>query len=229
MNRTTPSLASPRPAGFPPPPKPGPGFFFPRLPRALASLALAAAAALAQPHHERHEHEGYHSPYWVYDNRYHHSHYYPAVGYEVTVLPTGFLTLNFHGGRFFFQGGVWFRSAGPGYVVVRPPVGIAVPALPPAYTVVYAGGVPYYYANEIYYTALPGGAGYSVVAPPAGAEPTTAVSPAPPPPPAGGAVPGPGTQPQAGVWYYCESARGYYPYVQECREGWKAVPATPPR
>jgi Family of unknown function (DUF6515) len=203
--------------------------------RLLPSLAvvLAAAAALpsalAQPHRERHGDERYRSPHWVYDNRYHHAHYYPAVGYSVTVLPTGYLSLTFHGGRFFFHGGVWFRPAGAVYVVARPPVGIVVPALPPAYTVVYAGGVPYYYANEIYYSAMPGGAGYSVVAPPAGAEPTTAASPASLPPPAGGAVPGPATQPQAGVWYYCESAKGYYPYVAECREGWRTVPATPPR
>jgi hypothetical protein len=30
-------------------------------------------------------------------------------------------------------------------------------------------------------------------------------------------------------WYYCEGARGYYPYVQTCPGGWKAVPANPAR
>jgi hypothetical protein len=34
--------------------------------------------------------------------------------------------------------------------------------------------------------------------------------------------------PQAGYWYYCESSRGYYPYVKECPGGWKAVPPAPP-
>lgn len=29
-------------------------------------------------------------------------------------------------------------------------------------------------------------------------------------------------------WYYCDSARAYYPHVQSCPEGWRAVPATPP-
>lgn len=28
-------------------------------------------------------------------------------------------------------------------------------------------------------------------------------------------------------WYFCESARTYYPYVQTCPEGWRSVPATP--
>src|SRR5689334_7767419 len=26
-------------------------------------------------------------------------------------------------------------------------------------------------------------------------------------------------QPQAGYWYYCESSRGYYPYVKDCPTG----------
>ncbi len=37
-------------------------------------------------------------------------------------------------------------------------------------------------------------------------------------------------QPQraAQLWYYCESAQGYYPYVPNCAEGWRAVPAQTP-
>ena len=34
--------------------------------------------------------------------------------------------------------------------------------------------------------------------------------------------------PPASTWYYCDSARGYYPYVKECPEGWRSVPAAPP-
>ena len=33
--------------------------------------------------------------------------------------------------------------------------------------------------------------------------------------------------PQAGYWYYCETSRGYYPYVKECPSGWRAVPPAP--
>jgi len=29
-------------------------------------------------------------------------------------------------------------------------------------------------------------------------------------------------------WYYCESSRGYYPYVRECPTGWQRVPPAPP-
>jgi hypothetical protein len=40
------------------------------------------------------------------------------------------------------------------------------------------------------------------------------------------ALPTPST-PQ--YWYYCPSAKGYYPYVVECPEGWRPVaPQTPP-
>lgn len=30
------------------------------------------------------------------------------------------------------------------------------------------------------------------------------------------------------VWYYCEAARAYYPYVSTCPGGWRQVPSTPP-
>ncbi|WP_051328439.1 hypothetical protein [Desulfatirhabdium butyrativorans] len=29
--------------------------------------------------------------------------------------------------------------------------------------------------------------------------------------------------PEQGYWYYCESARAYYPYVKECPGGWMKV------
>ena len=37
------------------------------------------------------------------------------------------------------------------------------------------------------------------------------------------------SQPPAQFWYYCDSAKGYYPTVQNCPEGWKSVPAQPPQ
>jgi hypothetical protein len=43
-------------------------------------------------------------------------------------------------------------------------------------------------------------------------------------PPAESVAPAPPLQ----NWYYCASAKSYYPYVSSCPEGWKMVPATPP-
>jgi hypothetical protein len=42
-------------------------------------------------------------------------------------------------------------------------------------------------------------------------------------------VPAPvnGPAPQQ-FWYYCESPKGYYPYVPSCRTEWRPVPSTPP-
>jgi hypothetical protein len=31
----------------------------------------------------------------------------------------------------------------------------------------------------------------------------------------------------SGWWYYCDSSRGYYPYVKECPGGWQRVAPTP--
>ena len=88
-----------------------------------------------------------------------------------------------------------------------------VPVLPPAYATVWAAGVPYYYANDIYYVAVP--EGYAVAQPPL--DPSVA------PPPQAAVAPAP-----AGNWYYCDSAKAYYPNVSQCAEGWRTVPATPP-
>jgi len=197
-------------------------------PARLASALLLAAALLsvsfahAQERRERREHERerYQTPHWVFDDRFHHNHYYPAVGYAVDAVPAGNVVVNFRSGRFWFHSGVWFQQAGPRFVVVRPPVGVVVPVLPAGYTTVYTAGVPYYYANDVYYVQQPGG--YAV------AEPPMLASENPPPPspaPQPGSAAAPGS---AGNWYYCESAKAYYPYVTECKEGWRSVPATPP-
>jgi len=31
----------------------------------------------------------------------------------------------------------------------------------------------------------------------------------------------------SGSWYYCDAAKAYYPYVQQCSSGWREVPAQP--
>lgn len=194
----------------------------------FAASPLIASPAHAQERHERREHarERFQTPHWVLDDRFHHNHYYPSAGYSLSVLPTGNIALTFRGGRFFFHSGVWFQPAGSGYVVVRPPVGIVVPVLPPGYTTVWSAGMPYYYANDVYYVERPGG--YAVAAPPAEMTEAPAQT-APPPAPATQAVPAPAAPSAPASWYYCESAKAYYPYVSECREGWRTVPATPPQ
>src|SRR5262249_19258492 len=113
----------------------------PLLTLGLLLVAVAAAPlARADDHREyrereRHE-EHYRTPQGVFADRSHHTHYSPRVGYSVAALPPGRVEVRFRGSPFFFHAGVWYRHAGPSFVVVRPPVGIIVPVLPPAYTTV---------------------------------------------------------------------------------------------
>jgi len=66
----------------------------------------------------------------------------------------------------------------------------------------------YFYPEPVYPYPNPYEPPVAVIVQPAPARPA-----APPPPPQN--------------WYYCEGARGYYPYVPACPGGWRAVPATP--
>ena len=206
--------------------------FLSRPARAVAAFVAAVvcvSSAYSQERRERREgerreiqRERFHTDHWVFDHRFNHNHYYPQFGYSVPVLPGGHVALTFRGNPFFFHSGVWYRRGVAGFVVVRPPVGIIVPILPPAYSTVVMGGVPYYYANDMYYVEAPGG--YAVAEPPPGVDEAGA-APAASPPQAG-----PSAAPSASAtWYYCESSKTYYPYVSECKEGWRAVPATPPQ
>jgi hypothetical protein len=120
----------------------------------------------------------------VYDNRFHHDHYYPAPGFVAPALPRGSLTVGFGADRYYFHSGIWYRPYGPSFRVFVPPVGVVIPILPTAYVSLQLGGLPYYYANGVYYQAVSNGPGYVVVAPPANADTQAAVAtPAPPPPP----------------------------------------------
>jgi len=191
---------------------------------AFLAVVVCVSSAYSQERRERRvvERERFHTDHWAFDHRFNHNHYYPQFGYGIRVLPPGHMALTFRGEPFFFHSGVWYRRGGPGFVVVRPPIGIVVPILPPSYSTVVVGSVPYYYADDTYYEQAPGG--YAVVAPPPGAAEADTSAAVAPPQAAPGAAPA-----ASATWYYCESSKTYYPYVSECKEGWRAVPATPPQ
>ncbi|HET8575524.1 MAG TPA: hypothetical protein VFO18_00385 [Methylomirabilota bacterium] len=73
----------------------------------------------------------------------------------------------------------------------------------------YWGPYPYWYYPPPYYYYPPPTV---VVEQP----PVYVQQPTPPPPPA-----------EPSYWYYCQSAKGYYPNVQSCPEPWTKVPARP--
>ncbi|MCM5682861.1 DUF6515 family protein [Schlegelella sp. S2-27] len=109
-------------------------------------------------------------PHWHDDRRWdrpphHHSHYRHAPryrwGHHVSSLgPRAHLSLHF-GERYWFDDGFWYTPAPSGFVVVRPPVGVYLNALPVGYTLVRVGPSVYYHANGVYYTEAPSG-GYQV-------------------------------------------------------------------
>lgn len=72
-----------------------------------------------------------------------------------------------------------------------------------------------------YWAPYPYPYGYPYYAPPVVVqqEPPVYIQQAPP------AAPQPEAQQ---YWYYCEEAKAYYPYVQQCPKGWMTVVPTPP-
>jgi len=146
-------------------------------------------------HRDSHDYRPYRSEHWVLDSRFHHNHYYPALGYSVNELPPGYLDIGIRGGHLFFQAGVWFRPEGRRYVVVNPPPGAYLPVLPPDYSTLWIGSSPYYYANGVYYAAAPAG-GYVVAPPPSESAVITLPPPPPPAPPSPSFAPPP-PSPQA--------------------------------
>jgi len=126
---------------------------------ALLALALNATPVRADERHggARAEHA---------DARHGHNHYYPDRGGFVHAVPGRPFVVSRGGGRFFYSGGVWYAPRGPSFVVVAAPVGVFVPVLPPFYTTLWIGGLPYYYANDTYYVWRDAQDGYEVVDPP---------------------------------------------------------------
>lgn len=75
--------------------------------------------------------------------------------------------LTFNNLRYFFDDdGNYYEQQGADYVVVQPPVGVTVTALPPGVETVVAGPTTFYYVDGVFY--VPQGGVFAVVNPPAG-------------------------------------------------------------
>ncbi|MBS0374350.1 MAG: hypothetical protein JSR73_07190 [Proteobacteria bacterium] len=96
-------------------------------------------------------------------------------------MPREARPIAWHGERYWFHEGVWYRPVGPRFVVVAPPFGVFVPVLPAFATLVVIGGAQFYYANDAYYRYDAARSGYEVVAPPEGAPVAAAAVPSAPP------------------------------------------------
>lgn len=113
-------------------------------------------------HHKPHRppvyHPAHHRPRW----RPAHYHY----GYRVQRLPRTFVSLSVAGLGFYYSEGIFYRPYGPSYVVVQPPMGAVVYALPPSAVTLAFGGYNYFVAYDTYYLWDGPARGYRVVANP---------------------------------------------------------------
>jgi hypothetical protein len=91
-------------------------------------------------------------------------------GYRVNVLPRHHVVVPYRNTRYYFDGGLWYRPFGSFFEVALPPVGLSISLLPPYYSTIWAGGVPYYHADGVYYAWRPSERNYVVVEPPAGVQ-----------------------------------------------------------
>jgi hypothetical protein len=84
-----------------------------------------------------------------------------------------------HWGGGYWHGGFWPRAYyGPGFAWF-------LPVLPLAYATYWYGGMPYYYANDVYYSWNPDYSGYTATDPPPVAYPDNSGSDSSAPPPSG--------------------------------------------
>jgi uncharacterized protein DUF6515 len=159
-----------------------------------------------------------------FDARFSHNHYYFDRGYTRHEAFSGGYPIDFGRDHYWFDGGQWYRRGDFGCVVMGAPLGAFVSILPPFYTTVWVGGVPYYYANDTYYSWLGDRQAYEVVMPPdtIGSAGTTQ----PPPSPAIFVYPknGQSSQQQATDRYECHHAAVEQTGYDPTREG-GGVPA----
>lgn len=136
----------------------------------ITLMAVLSSTVYAERDHrgrgdrdQRHEKS---HPDFRLDKRYHHDRRYPREGYIVKTLPKKRYPIHYHNKNYFYFSGVWYLPSGPNLIVVRPPLGIVVPVLPPFFTTVWLHGTAYYYANDVYYVWRADLNGYQVTAPP---------------------------------------------------------------
>lgn len=85
----------------------------------------------------------------------------PGFGREVRVLPPGHRKVVVNRSHYRYHEGVFYKSRGPRWVIVRPPVGAVVAGLTAAAELVSVARNRYYLCEGTYYKKIPGG--YRVV------------------------------------------------------------------
>jgi hypothetical protein len=124
------------------------------------------------------EHDAARRPEAAPDNRGGVAQRQPPRSWVRTLPP--WIRPHYQGGRsLYFHEGYWYERRRGGYLIVRPPMGLYVRVPPPYYTTVWAGGVPYYYANDTYYRWVDSRRAYEIVGQPVDVVAPGPVSPSP--------------------------------------------------
>lgn len=85
------------------------------------------------------------------DRHYYHYHEHPSFGLRLSFVPDDAFIVGVGGGRYYYYDGLFYNKMGTEYVLVAPPIGAVVAAIPPEYRPVVINGVTYYTDNGIYY------------------------------------------------------------------------------
>ncbi len=143
----------------------------------LSVVTLSCTVSLAQAnpghgqrHQDRRAARQHREPGYVLDNRHHHNRYYPPRGMAYKSIPRQHYVIPYRNSRYYFSGGIWYQPFRDHFSIITPPIGIVVPVLPPFYTTVWVGGLPYYYADGVYYRWRPEERAYIVTNPPPESE-----------------------------------------------------------
>ena len=116
------------------------------------------------------------------DHHFYRWHDHPHYGYRMHFLPDGYFTIWAGGERYFYYDGLYYIREGDEYVIVQPPIGVYVSAIPPDFQPVSINGRIYYTDGGVYYL-LTEHHGYKVVEPPVVyAQPAQVVVAQPAPP-----------------------------------------------
>lgn len=152
--------------------------------RVLLSLLIGTPLAFTPAHAEDRGNSGRYNPYgggahMHMDGRHSNDHSYHDHGYEFRGRPHNSYEIRHGGNTYWYDRNHWYRQRGGLSIVIGAPIGAFVPLLPSYYSTIWWAGVPYYYANDTYYTWNGQQDEYQVVDPPPGID-SGATTDAPP-------------------------------------------------
>jgi hypothetical protein len=146
----------------------------PTLHAIATTVALIAASVLLSPAYgQAHGNRGraaHIAPHMHTDGRFSHNHPYYDHGNRFNGYPRGGYEVHHGGQSYWYDRNHWYRRRGGVSVVIGAPIGAFVPFLPYYYSTIWWHGLPYYYANDTYYSWNGAQDEYEIVAPPATIE-----------------------------------------------------------